>query len=73
MFRRPKWQADPSFGERDEKDRGLAVLVGVWRCHEMGIGEGLVKSLAFEALLGALLTFCLQSFGLFAEPFGIPA
>jgi hypothetical protein len=38
----------------------------------MGIGEGLVKSLAFEALLGALLTFCLQSFGLFAEPFGIP-
>ncbi len=48
------------FGRAIIKDRGLAVLVGVGRCHEMGIGEGLVKRLAIEATLDALLLFLLQ-------------
>jgi hypothetical protein len=58
--------------EAQRKKTGLAVLVGVGRCHEMGIGEGLVSHLTFEATLGARLAFCLQSFGLFAEHLGIP-
>jgi hypothetical protein len=50
-----------------KKDRGLAVLAGVGRCHEVRIGEGLVNRLAIEATLGALLLFLLQFGDLLAE------
>jgi hypothetical protein len=44
----------------EQKRQGLAVLVGVGCCHEVMIGKSLVKRLAFEATLGALLLLSLQ-------------
>ena len=37
------------------KNRGLAVLVGVVRCHEMGVCASLVKRLPLEATFGIFL------------------
>jgi len=45
----------------EEKDRGLAALVGVGRCHEMGIGEDLISRLTLEAPLGAFLLLLFRS------------
>jgi hypothetical protein len=49
-----------AFGASDKKRPGLAVLVGVGCCHEIGIGERLVNYLTIEAPLSALLLLCFE-------------
>ncbi len=48
----------------------MAVLVGAVRCHEMGIGEGLVKHIPVETSLGVLLQLLLQFPDLLSVPVG---
>ena len=62
----------PKLFSGNYKRPGLAVLVGVGCCHEMGVGEGLVKRLTLEATLGAILLLYLQLFDPFSEPVSIP-
>ena len=45
----------------------LAVLLGVVRCHEMGISESLVSHLALETTLGAFLLLLLHLTDLLLE------
>ncbi len=47
-----------AFEKQRRKRPGLAV--GVGRCHEMGIGEGLVSRFTVEAQFGALPLLLLQ-------------